>query len=308
MLSNIGNSAGRKIYSLLIDSLRKFKFQNIRNTEQIECRNGEQFWCDIHRSEVSINGIPVNFQKLKETYMSKYSEELIGYQHRTASYNLLNSAFKAISGYKIQDPLLDELITILHQGGLHGALYLGITHALGAHIQQDICSANNSFIVPKNRNHQTNIEVLSPTTLQITYQETRDYIESSIEEILFSTSSTLSLNITKIDSKKVLYHSLVISTELPREMMPNTERENIIEAIISTFRRLHSLVTSNNALEIESDIKVIQQGNNFKLIHCIPNNYLCSPIKETVNPICQQPKATHDSIVLQQQTIQTAIK
>ena len=308
MLSYNRTESG-KLYSTLEQSLKNFRFENIRNTNSIECINGAQFWVDIHRTHLSINGHKLDTYEIKKSYIAENPTLKEPKEYHKASSGLLDSMLNKFSGYKVTESLTNELIAILHQGGVDGSLYMGVTHHLALPLKEELhINDPNLLIVPESKERSTEISIMSPRRLRIDFKEQIEYVTSDTQATLLDLNCKLSFNVSELNELAIMYHGIVISIEVPKDkaILFNNEEKTISNILCSTFRKLHSQLT-NSSLDTTSEIQRTEQENgNVIFTYQIPNNYQCSPIiipteDDLTNEIQPAAAAMYNSILSQSQ-------
>ncbi|MGN7619058.1 MAG: hypothetical protein ACTJLM_04120 [Ehrlichia sp.] len=294
----------------LVKSLTEIDFDGIRNTEHENCSNGEQFWKDIHRSETKVNGHRIDFYKLKTEYTRQHGEQCEGSNYRAASLQVLSKAFAGVSQRKVSRNIVLECINTLHQGGLHGTLYLGIGGSLIPDIQKNMCANPDALIVPINQDSETNVEIVSERAVCITQRQTIDYCTPLEEKKLFTVYCELSFHMSDIGNEKVSYHSLTVSAQMPKaaSKLILTEAVTTPRNVItpSAFQRLRLRIAGNAPNEQADTIQVIQHNDTCKLTYNSKNNSEYTVVTTTqpeIEPMNQGEHTTIDNLTVQQRSV-----
>ncbi|WDM85607.1 hypothetical protein K6025_01990 [Ehrlichia sp. JZT12] len=294
-------NTGGKLYKSLLSSLKNFNFANIRNINQVECTDGRQFWEDMHRCTLLINEHKANFPEEKDKYVAEHSIPIDNELHK-ASSQILSTLIKKYSGYNINQELINECITILHQGSIHGAVYTGITHSFGAFFKEAIEIDPEADIAPITRERITKLKVISPKKLSVSHEETTDYIETLEGSTITSVKSSLKMDITKVNACTIMYHDIVISLHIPRNIahLFVAEQKTTSCNIADILQQLHSYVT-NSAHKTATEIQTTEQEDGtLKLKYELSNIYQCSSIRLKDTPEMQD-AALYNSMLVQAQ-------
>ncbi|WDM85606.1 hypothetical protein K6025_01985 [Ehrlichia sp. JZT12] len=265
-----------------MDNLKQFNLREIRNTQYLECTNGEQAWKDLTRDPPCIiNGKIANFNTLITQYNANNPNPPQGNQCRKVLYEMFNSTFNQICGQKVEQSLVNECITLFNQTSLHGSLNLGLMQHISKDIQQRICP--HTTVYPAISTFNTIIQVISYDTLRICYREQTDYRDSESRELICSLNGTLSFNVTAITSNDILYHNPTISIDAPLPISSKlfkpryTIITNILAFFMNGIRRLRSYIT-NTPVQKTPNFEITQQDSLARLTYNLASNYRCQAI------------------------------
>lgn len=258
-----------------ISALKQFSLSDMRNTLYPECRNGYQAWLDLPRSNITINNSYIEFDNIIKS-CDILCRPLEGDNYRHTLHSILQQTLLQHSNVMVNPSVIDELITILHQGCLHGALYTTIMSNIAQDIQEMPNYRDTNPIAILN-DFKTSIVVLSENTINIRYLEQASIKDASQDNIICDhINGEISFNITSHTSGVVSYNNANVSLSLPQILVPPLS-QRILISLSNIFTRLKHFITktfscNNRPNNLTGICRIANTLNDGVLLLSTPSN------------------------------------